>query len=139
MGDLSVHQLAEKFLREYLGENGGTTRVSVVWTRARVIETRDVAEAFVNQLRKARREAEAQEATRYEIEAPQQVILSRRNSRGVLLYFCGFKRGAALFTFVHHLAQTINLEELPAWQDELQKCGIDATPLPAPEVHRGSL
>jgi ABC-type nitrate/sulfonate/bicarbonate transport system substrate-binding protein len=118
MGDLSVHQLAEKFLREYLGENGGTTRVSVVSTRARVIETRDVAEAFVNQLRKARREAEAQEATRYEIEAAQQVTL---------------------FTFVHHLAQTINLEELPAWQDELQKCGIDATPLPAPEVHRGSL
>jgi hypothetical protein len=136
-----LHAVAETFLREYLAKTGSKPEpvqlASVAPRAARPVAASQAAankfieEHLMTQQKKA--------GERYEIEEPQHVVLSRRNSRGVLLYFCGFKRGAALFTFAHHLAQTINLEELPAWQGELQKRGIDATPLPAPEMHRGSL
>jgi hypothetical protein len=114
-----LHAVAETFLREYLAKTGSKPKAvqlatTIPRSASHVAASQAAAKEFIKEHLELAQQRKAEE--RYEIEAPHQVILSRRNSRGVLLYFCGFKRGAALFTFAQHLAQTINLEDLPTWQ-----------------------
>ena len=142
MSQQNIHDLADRFLREYQAKTGSKPEPvqltsAVPRSVPYVAASQAAADKFIKDHLEMTQEKKTQE--RFEIEEPKQVILSRRSSRGVLMFFCGFKRGAALFTYAHHLAQIIDLKDLPTWQEALAKRGIDATPLPAPEVHRGSL
>jgi len=145
-----LHTAAEKFLREYLAQSGSIPeRVQLSpaapQTGQHVAGSQSAAREFIKHLREARQAQAQQQAEaitsveRYEIEEPQQVILSRRSPRCVS-YFYGFKHGLPIFTHDRALAMVID----GAKRDELarqlhEKHNIETFVLPAPELRRGSL
>jgi hypothetical protein len=146
-----IHATAEQFLREYLSQTGSkpeSVQLSSPVTSARhVAASQTAARDFIKHLRETRQaqaqqQAEAEAITsveRYEIEEPQQVILSRRSPRCVS-YFYGFKHGLPIFTHDKALAMVIDAAD----RDELsrllhEKHNIETFALPAPELRRGSL
>jgi hypothetical protein len=129
-----VHTVAERFLRGHLAKTGSKCEtVQPVTPRAAcAVESKKAAEGFLREHLAARQT----EAKRYEIEAPEKVILARRNGN-VTSYFYGWKAQRSIFTHAQHLAQIID----PATSDELARTlrekGIEVTVLPAPEKGRG--
>jgi hypothetical protein len=142
MSDL--HSTAEKFLREYL-EQSGSKAEPVLSAQPlspsahQVAVSRAVATDFIKQLRKTRQaEADATNAERYELEDPQQVVLSRRTARSVS-YFYGFKRELPVFTHDKALAMVIDAADRDGLCRSLEIHGIETFALPAPNAKRGSL
>lgn len=138
-----IHSVAERFLREYLSQSGSKAEPvklsSAALHPARgAAEVQAAAKELIREHLKKRRQNKT-EAERYEIEEPQQVILSRRSPRCVS-FFYGFKHGLPIFTHDKALAMVID----SANRDELsrllrEKHNIETFVLPAPEVRRGSL
>jgi hypothetical protein len=138
-----IHSAAERFLREYLSKTGSKlepVRPSLAVPAAvqRVAEAHAAAKELIKEHLKKRQQVKT-EAERYEIEEPQQVILSRRSPRCVS-YLYGFKRGLPVFTHDKALAMVVNAAD----RDELarllrERHGIESFVLPVPELRRSSL
>ena len=141
-----LHTVADKFLRDYLTQTGSIPEsvqtASPVPSVAHVTASQAAATDFIKELRKTRQaeaDADATKAARYELEDPQQVVLSRRTLR-CLTYFYGFKRGLPVFTHDKALAMVVNTAESDGLSRSLrEKHGVETFALPAPEVRRGSL
>jgi hypothetical protein len=138
-----LHTVADKFLRDYLTQTGSKPEsvqtASPVSSVAHVTASQAAATDFIKELRKTRQAEASTKAARYELEDPQQVVLSRRTLR-CLTYFYGFKRGLPVFTHDKALAMVVNTAESDGLSRSLcEKHGIVTCPMPAPEVRRGSL
>jgi hypothetical protein len=141
--DEDIHIAAEKFLKEYLSKTG--TKPEPVQPAStlpaparRASEAQAAAKELIREHLKKRHQAKT-EAERYEIEEPQQVILSRRSPRCVS-YLCGFKRGLPVFTHDKTLALVVEAADSDKLSGLLrEKHGIGTFVLPVPELRRGSL
>lgn len=131
-----IHAVAERFLRDHLAKTGSKCEaVRPVVPRATcAVESRSAAEGFLRQHLAARQV----ETKRYEVEAPQKVILAQRSVRSTT-FFYGWHHDAAIFTHAQHLAQVIDSKDATKLQESLKQTGIETFVMPAPEIRRGSL
>jgi hypothetical protein len=130
-----IHTVAEKFLRDHLAKTGSRCEVvrSVVPRSACTVEPRKAAEGFLREHLATRKT----DAKRFEIEAPEKVILARRGVRSTT-FFYGWRRGTAIFTHAQHLAQLIDVARSEELVQVLRQCNVEVTVLPAPEMGRES-
>lgn len=138
-----LHATADRFLREYLLKTGSKPEPvqpssAIPAPARRVAEAHAAAKELIREHLQKRQQAKA-EAERYEVEEPQQVILSRRNSRCVS-YLYGFKRGTPIFTHDKALALVVDAADREQLSRLLRgKHNIETFVMPAPELRRGSL
>ena len=134
-GHDDLHSVAERFLCDHLVKTGSKceTVLSVAPRAACAVESRRAAEGFLRQHLATRQT----EGKRYEIEAPEKVILARRTGN-VTSYFYGWKAQRPLFTHAQYLAQMVDLATSEELARSLRETGVEVTVLPAPETRRGS-
>jgi hypothetical protein len=131
----NIHTVAEKFLRDHLAKTGSKCEAvrPIVTRTACAVESKKAAEGFLREHLTTRQT----EAKRYQIVAPERVILARRTGN-VTCFFYGWKVQRPLFTHAEHLAQVIDIVKSDELVQMLRQCNIEVTVLPAPEMGRGS-
>jgi hypothetical protein len=111
----------------------------VILSHSRWTNSTRSGQDFIKELRKTRQAEASTKAARYELEDPQQVVLSRQTLR-CLTYFYGFKGSLPVFTHDKALAMVVNTADSDGLSRSLrEKHGVETFALPAPEVRRGSL